>query len=270
MPSEEQQLLPKDLAAGLPDDQKAEFFRTLHEAGISPNDVELARLLRALQLYKAYYESIPAAVQEAAGKIEQLKQEIERFSTDARGNLDLSTHLAGQVIQETERIHQDFAQINKQIEAAMRQSAESLAAHMAEQLTAAIEQKVLAPLQSSLDSLAGSNKAFDDAIARNIKATAALQKSTTEARRLHNWTYILCGLLVICISVASAFFFLHGWYTDQIKAECEALVKQSEKNRAVLLQLSKSRRSLELLQDPKKLQSEASYHERCFRLAVHQ
>jgi hypothetical protein len=121
---------------------------------------------------------------------------------------------------------------------------------MAEQLTTGIEKKVLAPLQSRLDNLAGSNKAFDDAIARNNKATAALQKSTAEARRFHSWTYILCCLLVICISVSSAFFFLHSWYEGRIEAECEALAKQSEKNRAVLLQLSKSRRSLELLQDP--------------------
>jgi len=33
-------------------------FRILHEAGIGPEDTELARLLRALQLYKVYYESI--------------------------------------------------------------------------------------------------------------------------------------------------------------------------------------------------------------------
>ncbi len=101
MSLETEQTAFKELAAGLPNEQQAEFFRNLHEAGISPNDVELARLLRALQLYKVYYESIPATVQEAAAKIEQLKQDLERFSTDARGNLDLSTHLAGQVIQET-------------------------------------------------------------------------------------------------------------------------------------------------------------------------
>jgi|SRR6266516_441178 len=47
-----QQTLFKDLAADLPDQHQAEFFQNLHEAGISPNDVELARLLRALQLYK--------------------------------------------------------------------------------------------------------------------------------------------------------------------------------------------------------------------------
>jgi hypothetical protein len=250
MPEEKQQSPFKELAAGLPDQHRAEFFKVLHEAGIGQHDVELARLLRALQIYKAYYESIPAAVQEAAGRIEQLKKEIESFSMDARGNLDLSAHLAGQVIQETERIHQDFVQINKHIENAMRQSAESLASHMADHLTMGIEQKVLAPLQSRLDSLAGSNKAFDDAIARNNKATAALQISTAQARRLHNWTYFLCCFLVICMSVSGAYFLLHRWYAGRIEAECEALAKQSEKNHAVLLELAKSHRTLELVRDP--------------------
>jgi len=60
--TEVQQSLFKDLLVDLPDQHRAEFFSNLHEAGISPNDVELARLLRALQLYKAYYETIPGAV----------------------------------------------------------------------------------------------------------------------------------------------------------------------------------------------------------------
>src|SRR5437867_10929751 len=79
-----QQTLFKDLAADLPDQHQAEFFQNLHEAGISPNDVELARLLRALQLYKTYYETIPASVQKAAAEIERLKQEVDRLSADAR------------------------------------------------------------------------------------------------------------------------------------------------------------------------------------------
>ena len=249
MSTEEKQPLLKDLAADLPDNQKAEFFRTLHEAGISPNDVELARLLRALQLYKAYYEKIPHAVQEAAGRIERLKQEIERISNDTHSNLDAGAQLAGRIIEETEALHRDLTQIHKYVEAAMRQSAEGLALHMAKQLTVSIEQKVLSPLQNRLDQLAGSNKAFDDAIARNNKAATSLEKSTTMARRFRFWTYAVCGGLIVWASVLISWSYLHGLYADRIATECEALVKQTQQNRAVLLQLSKSRRTLELLQD---------------------
>lgn len=61
------------LAEGLSAEQRSEFFQTLHEAGITAHDLELARLLRVLQLYKAYYESIPSAVQTAVADISRLK-----------------------------------------------------------------------------------------------------------------------------------------------------------------------------------------------------
>ncbi len=52
-----QQAFFNDLVADLVNQHQAEFFRNLHERGISPNDVELARLLRRLALCKAYYAS---------------------------------------------------------------------------------------------------------------------------------------------------------------------------------------------------------------------
>jgi len=80
-----QQTLFKELVADLPDQQKGEFFRNLHEAGISPNDVELARLLRALQLYKSYYETIPASVQKAVAEIERLNLTIAEVLNSSDG-----------------------------------------------------------------------------------------------------------------------------------------------------------------------------------------
>src|SRR5213083_3109885 len=111
--TEVQQSLFKDLLVDLTDQHRAEFFRNLHEAGISPNDVELARLLRALQLYKAYYETIPGAVQKAASEIERLKREIERLSSDARDSSEAGAQLAGQVTEEADRVRHDLTQIHK-------------------------------------------------------------------------------------------------------------------------------------------------------------
>ena len=48
------------LVQGLSLEQRLEFFRVLHTAGVTRQDVELAQLLRALQLYKAFYDEIPA------------------------------------------------------------------------------------------------------------------------------------------------------------------------------------------------------------------
>jgi DNA repair exonuclease SbcCD ATPase subunit len=250
MSQEIQQSLFKELAAGLPDQHRAEFFRTLHEAGISQNDVELARLLRALQLYKAYYESIPAAVHKAAAEIERIKKEVEGFSRDAHQSSDASAQLAGQVIQETERVRKDLAQIHDQIEKTMVQSSESIGFRMAELLNAGIEKAVLLPFQSRLAELAGSNKAFGDAIAQSNKAAATLRENVKVIRRAHIGTYVLCGLVIISSLLSVAWFFLHQWYADQIRQEHAALVGYMEKNRTVLLDLAKSHRTLEMIQDP--------------------
>jgi len=238
------------LAADLPDNHKAEYFRNLHEAGISPKDVELAQLLRILQLYKAYYESIPSAVQEAAGKIERLKREIEQLNNDERSRLDASAQLAGQVIQESEKIRKDITQINKHVDEALRQSAESLASRMAEQLSKGIEQKVLMPLQNRLIELSGSNQSFDAAIARNNKAAAALEKSTAEASRFHLRTYVLTACVIVCSLIGISWACLYFWFANRFDQQCADLVKLAEKNSAVLVQLSKSRRTLELFDHP--------------------
>jgi hypothetical protein len=58
----------EELTAGLTAEQKTNFFRTLHEAGISTKDHELALFFRGLQLYKAYYEEIPVSVQKGVAE----------------------------------------------------------------------------------------------------------------------------------------------------------------------------------------------------------
>jgi hypothetical protein len=238
-----------DLVAPLPDHHRSEFFRNLHEAGISPNDIELARLLRSLQLYKAYYESIPAAVQEAAAEIERLKQEIDRLSADARRSSEASANCADQVIHEAEHVRQDLTKIHEQFEEATRGVAEKVAGRMADVLSASLE-TALEPLETRLAELALSNRAFDDAIARSDKAAAALRQSAALARRVHLGAYVLAALLIACALSVGSWFSLHQWYEGRIEGERAALVQQVEKNRAVLLKLAQWQRTLELIQDP--------------------
>ncbi|MDM7997123.1 MAG: hypothetical protein QUT30_15735 [Acidobacteriota bacterium] len=241
-----------ELAADLPDSHRADYFRILHETGIGPEDFELAHLLRALQLYKAYYESIPSAVKQAAEKIEALKLEIEKIDAGARANLDVTAKLSGEVIQASEKVRNDLTQINKHIESALNQSARNLAALMYEQLSKGIEQRVLLPLQNRLIELSGSNQSFVEAIARNNKAAAALEKSTAEARRFHIRTYLVAGLAVVCALTVGSWLFLEQRFTSRFDQECSDLAKRFEKNRAVMIQLARSRRTIELVEDPER------------------
>ena len=132
----------------------------------------------------------------------------------------------------------------------MVQSSESIGSRMAELLSAGLEKAVLLPLQNRLAELAGSSKAFGDAIAQNNKAVMVLRDNVKIIRRAHIGTYALCGLVIIFSLLSVAWFFLHQWYADQIKQEHAALAGYMEKNRTVLLDLAKSHRTLELIQDP--------------------
>ena len=64
------------LSEGLSEEQRLEWFKTLHETGITADDAELARLLRVLQLHKGFYEEIPARVREALKHADTLSKEL--------------------------------------------------------------------------------------------------------------------------------------------------------------------------------------------------
>jgi hypothetical protein len=240
---EAQRTLFDDLAVELPEQQRAEFYKNLHVAGIGPNDVELARLLRSLQLYKAYYESIPAAVQAAAA-------EIERLSAEAKRSAEACARLTGEVVQEAGQFRQELTEFQKHVQAAAKEAAESLSSKMMELLSAGFEKTVLQPLQGRITQLTASNKEFDDVIKRNDQAVASLERSSAIARRIHFGVYAFGALLITCSLSLASWYFLHQWYSGRIARERAVLVQQVEKNRAVLLELAESHRTLELLQDP--------------------
>src|SRR5258705_13718262 len=97
------------LAEGLSAEHRSEFFQTLHGAGITAHDLELARLLRVLQLYKAYYESIPLAVQTAAEDISRVKQEIAALSSAATQQAAAVSKIAGEVLAEAQHFQGELA-----------------------------------------------------------------------------------------------------------------------------------------------------------------
>ncbi len=83
------------LVASLEEKHKAEFLAVVAELELGSGDLDIAKLLRALQLYKAYYEKIPHEIQlvhaEALAEIRQLRDEVsidaERI---ARGREEMS------------------------------------------------------------------------------------------------------------------------------------------------------------------------------------
>jgi hypothetical protein len=241
------------LAEGLSPEQRSEFFQALHEAGITAHrDVELARLLRVLQLYKAYYESIPAAVQTAVDDISRVKQEIAALSSAATQQAAGVSKIAEEVLVQAPHFQGQLEGIHLHVEAAIQKSAETLATQMAGLLSTKIEQAVLVPLQQQLTDLVAANDALGQAIEKSKTATAGMQKHVTLARRIHLGGYALASLVIAIVLAASSWLFFHSSYIKQMERERLLLVSNNEKNRQVLLKLAESGRTLELRQDPKR------------------
>ncbi len=240
------------LAERLPLEHQAEYYKFLHEAGIGEHEVELARLLQILQLYKAYYESIPTAVQEAAARVERIKDDLGKLSAGAHLQVEAVSKLAERTVTESHNVQEQLTEIHAQVEAAVRQSAEILASQMAELLRNRIQDTVLRPVQERLTQLAASNEALDEAIARTEGATVAISKQVSLARRIHIGGYALASLLIAAALSLISWVTIHHTYTTRIEKERAALVQQIDKNREVLLKLARSQRTLELRQDPKR------------------
>ncbi len=52
----------QELANDLPVAQQLEFLKACRDAGLGRDDIDFAKLLKVLQLHKAYYEKIPAQI----------------------------------------------------------------------------------------------------------------------------------------------------------------------------------------------------------------
>ncbi len=239
-----------DLAAGLPDRCQADFYKTLHEAGVGPKDIELARLLRALQLYKAYYESIPAAIQNAVDEVGKIKAEIVAIEVSTRESVQSVKGLTSELIAEAKKFSEDLKGFPARLEAAMRKAADGLAAIMAESVNSSIKETVLTPIKSLLAGVSTSNQAFRDAIDQSNQAVTVLKTNVETIRRLR-WRAIWWGGgAFVCLTILAAWFGFNRWYTNQLEVERAALVEEFDKNRTLLLELSKTHRTLELHKDP--------------------
>jgi len=242
----------EQLAKGLSPEQRSDFFQALHEADIATHDVELVRLLRVLQLHKAYYESIPLAVQTAADDISRVKQEIAALSGAVTQQAAAVSKIAGEVLAESQRFQGELAKIHLHVEGAIQKAAETLATRMAALLHSRIDETVLAPLHQQLTDLVAAGQGLNQAIEKSKAATAGMQKHAAIARQIHLGGYALASLLIAIVLGAGSWLFIRNTYAQQMQRERLALAHDNEKNRQVLLKLAESGRTLELRENPKR------------------
>jgi hypothetical protein len=239
----------KLLAEGLTAEQRSDFFQALREASITGHDAELAKLLRALQLYKDYYDSILTAVLAAADRVERIRQDFFPLSERTAHQVEAVSHLAEQLILEAGQIHQTLTTLRTAVEEVIQESAGRLASQIDDLLRTRIEDTVLCPLQERLLQVVNATKALNESAARSKDAASALRQEARLARRLHISVYALAGVIITGVLILGSWFSLHSWYSQRIEQERLALIQKTEKHREILLKLARSDRTLELVQD---------------------
>lgn len=184
------------LAEGLTAEQRSEFFQSLHQANILGHDAELAKLLRALQLYKGYYDSIPIAVQAAADRIERIRQEVFALSDRTGQNAQTVSNLAEQLILDAGKIHQALTSVHTSVEKVIQESAGHLASQIGDRVRVWIEGTMLPDLRERLLQIASASVALNDAAARSKDAASALRQEVRLAKRIHIGAYALAAVII--------------------------------------------------------------------------
>jgi hypothetical protein len=240
------------LAEGLTAEQRSEFFQSLHQANILGHDAELAKLLRALQLYKGYYDSIPIAVQAAADRIERIRQEVFALSDRTGQNAQTVSNLAEQLILDAGKIHQALTSVHTSVEKVIQESAGHLASQIGDRVRVWIEGTMLPGLHERLLQIASASVALNDAAARSKDAASALRQEVRLAKRIHIGAYALAAVIIAAGLTLGSWLRIHRWYSRQIELDRVALVQAPGKHREILLKLAHSNHTLELVQDPKR------------------
>jgi hypothetical protein len=240
------------LAEGLTAEQRSEFFQSLHQANILGHDAELAKLLRALQLYKGYYDSIPIAVQAAADRIERIRQEVFALSDRTGQNAQAVSNLAEQLILDAAKFHQALTGVHTSVEKVIQESAGNLASQTGDRVRVWIEDTMLPGLRDRLLQVASATAALNDAAARSKDAASTVKQEARLARRIHVGAYALAAFIVAAALTLGSWLRIHHWYSRQIELDRVALAKGMEKHREILLKLTRSNHTLELVQDQKR------------------
>jgi hypothetical protein len=187
---------PKLLAFLESEADQVEFMKVANELGICASDLEIAKLLVALQIYKAYYADIPRqikAVHRAAlEEILRLRDEIRQLAERVCGESACVGDWA-------ESIHQNLQAVQPEA------VAEILHRRLLEEAMAAVS---------------GSAQALTSAYARIDKATATLNAAACQAeasiqqwqivtlRRVWMSAFFFCASLAAIVGAYLWFFYV--------------------------------------------------------------
>ena len=220
------------LTADLSAENKAEFFKTLREAGIKKDDRVLLKFLRALQLYKSFYLEIPKSVQKAVVRMGRIRDEVEKMADRVAGD-------TGYINESMDRIHMSVGEAADKASRRILDKIENTLTPLSDAVTMAMPEQ--------LTVIDKANKVFGKTV-KNIKqASAELQKNINYMQWRHYGAIALITISVfLCLWAC-----IHFRYEFRLDAARTAIASQFEGNQDILLELYKANRRLELTTDGK-------------------
>ena len=213
-------------------ENKAEFFKTLREAGIKKDDRVLLKFLRALQLYKSFYSEIPQSVKKAAVRMGRIRDEVEK--------------MADRVAGDSADIHESLDNIYSRVGEAADKSSRRIVNNI-EKTLEPLSDAVKRALPSQLADLEKANKVFSKTVKTSKQASAELQKNI----KYMQWQHYRAFTLSVFFVILGLWAFIHFRYESRLDAARTAIASQFEANQDILLELAKANRRLELTTDNK-------------------
>jgi uncharacterized protein YoxC len=228
-----------ELGKNLSPEDRAELFQVLYEAGFGPDDRVLAKLLRALQIYKALYEQIPTRVQKALHEADTFMTGTKDLLDDFSGKVEKTTTQLGQTAQLASDTLNELQALDRMLAAAVKESTTEITKSLDSALRKALSTSLLEPFEDSVRD-----------IHQSCTSTANQAKQMTSevklARGIHVGGYaqasVLCTLALTVLSWIS----ISRCYAQR---EIE-LLRTLDQNRQILSELAHRGNDFELRRDP--------------------
>ena len=233
------EILFKVVINDLSPEQVNQFRDTLEELHLSKDDSEIFQLIRALQIYKVYYETIPERIEQAAAAAEEISSKTATELESAAGYFEAISGTAHTAIEKfgsdiADRIRVSFNTIDDQIH------------KKGNELSDTLKEKIYGECENSLTPAMNELKKAGTVITETVKkshnATIKLEKSVNLAK----WTHYGAISAAVFFSILAMWFFFHFRYSTRLSEERVFLANEIGMNQAVLIELSKAGKRIEL------------------------
>ena len=223
------------LTNDLSPEQRSQFFQVLHTAGISRQDVELAQLLRALQLYRALYDEIPARVWQAVKEADALHQTFRSLHENAAIRWDEVLSQLERNMTAASTIANEFREAKTVIATAIQKSKTDIAKTLEATLTKSLSSGLLTPFETFVNDI-------KDRCGRTAIEAQQISLHLKQAGRIHIGGYALASVVLTLVLAAIIWFNAARHYAEREGQ----LIHQIDQNRTVLSELARKGTTLKV------------------------